>query len=250
MQKRAFILLLALPLLFQACSKKITPLTTGDLSKSLSIQEIDFEYFHGKARLNYNDGKREREVKATIRVRKDSVIWMTFSVIGVQGGKALINHDSITIISTVEKEYYVFDYNELSKRYNFKVDYHVIQAAFLGNLILPRSDQDEVVRMATYDLLTQRNGSVLVKNYINATLSKIEKVELTEEDTKNSITLNYTNFQTVENRIFPYTGVINLFYKTPSGILNNVITFEYNKAEVGDRELRFPFNIPRKYDKR
>lgn len=250
MQKRAFILLLALPLLFQACSKKITPLTTGDLSKSLSIQEIDFEYFHGKARLNYNDGKREREVKATIRVRKDSVIWMTFSVIGVQGGKALINHDSITIISTVEKEYYVFDYNELSKRYNFKVDYHVIQAAFLGNLILPRSDQDEVVRMATYDLLTQRNGSVLVKNYINASLSKIEKVELTEEDTKNSITLNYTNFQTVENRIFPYTGVINLFYKTPSGILNNVITFEYNKAEVGDRELRFPFNIPRKYDKR
>ena len=171
MQQRALIFLLALPLLFQACSKKITPLTDGDLSKTLAIQEIDFEYFHGKARLNYNDGKKEREVKATIRVRKDSVIWMTFSVIGVQGGKALINHDSITIVSTVDKEYFVFDYAELSKRFDFKIDYHVIQSAFLGNLIQPRSDKDEVVRQATYDLLTQRNGSVLVKNYINATLS-------------------------------------------------------------------------------
>ncbi|GAB1445538.1 hypothetical protein MASR2M41_12440 [Flammeovirgaceae bacterium] len=225
-------------------------MATEELSKSLAIQEIDFEYFHGKARLNYNDGKKEREVKANIRVRKDSVIWMTFSVIGVQGGKALINHDSITIVSTVEKEYFVFDYTELSKRFNFKIDYHVIQSAFLGNLILPRSAEDKIERLPTYDLLTQKIGSVSIKNFINATSSKIEKIELTEEETKNSITLNYTNFQAVGNKTFPYNGVINLLYKTPSGILNNVITFEYNKAEVGNRELRFPFNIPRKYDRR
>ncbi|HOO08711.1 MAG TPA: DUF4292 domain-containing protein, partial [Cyclobacteriaceae bacterium] len=177
MHKRALIILLALPLLFQACSKKIVPLATQDISKALAIQEIDFEYFHGKARLNFNDGKKEREVKANIRVRKDSVIWMTFSVIGVQGGKALINHDSITIVSTVDKEYFVFDYAELSKRFNFKIDYHVIQSAFLGNLILPRSQDDKVERLPTYDLLTQQKGSVLIKNYINASLSKIEKVE-------------------------------------------------------------------------
>lgn len=250
MQRRALGLLLIVPLVFQACSKKVVPTIDGELSKTLSIQEIDFEYFHGKARLNYNDGKKEREVKANIRVRKDSVIWMTFSVIGVQGGKALINHDSITIVSTVDKEYFVFDYGELSKRFNFEINYHVVQSAFLGNLIQERSADDKVQRLANNDLLEQRNGSVLIKNFINASISKIEKVELTEEDTKNSITLNYTNFQAVEDRIFPYNGVINLYYKTPGGILNNVITFEYNKAEVGDKELRFPFNIPRKYDRR
>ncbi|MEQ8424983.1 MAG: DUF4292 domain-containing protein, partial [Cyclobacteriaceae bacterium] len=181
---------------------------------------------------------------------KDSVIWMTFSVIGLQGGKALINHDSITIVSTVDKEYYVFDYPTLTQRFNFKIDYNVIQAAFLGNLIQLRSDKDVVERQSTYDLLSQSNGTVTIKNYINAAISKIEKVELTESDTKNSLTLNYTNFQVVEDRIFPYNGVINLFYKTPGGVINNVITFEYNKAEVGDKELRFPFNIPRKYDRR
>lgn len=228
----------------------MAPTVEGELSKTLAIQEIDFEYFHGKARLNYNDGKKEREVKANIRVRKDSVIWMTFSVIGVQGGKALINKDSITIVSTVDKEYFVFDYKELSRRFNFNIDYNVVQAAFLGNLIQPRTTGDKVERTATYDLLEQRNGTVVIKNFINAALSKIEKVELTEGDSKNSITLSYTNFQAVENKIFPYNGVINLYYKTPGGILNNVISFEYNKAEVGDKELRFPFNIPRKYDRR
>ena len=236
--------------LLSACSKKIAPTIDGELSKSLSIQEIDFEYLQGKARINYNDGKSDREVKANIRVRKDSVIWMTLSVIGVQGGKALINKDSITIVSTVDKEYFVFDYNELSERFNFKIDYQVVQAAFLGNLILPRSNQDKVERHTSYDLLEQRNGTVLIKNFINASISKIERVELTEEDTKNSIVLNYTNFQAIEDKIFPYNGVINLYYKTPGGVINNVITFEYNKAEVGGKELKFPFNIPRKYDKR
>ena len=125
MQQRALLCLLLAGLLFQACTKKAVPILTVE-PKKLSIEEIDFEYFHGKARVNFKDDKKEREVKATIRVRRDSVIWMTFSVVGVQGGKALINKDSIVIVSTVDKEYYVFTYEELSKRFHFTIDYSVI----------------------------------------------------------------------------------------------------------------------------
>jgi hypothetical protein len=50
--------------------------------------------------------------------------------------------------------------------------------------------------------------------------------------------------------MFPYDGTINVFYKTESGLLNTTIIFEYTKAEVGDKELKFPFNIPKKYDRR
>src|SRR5688572_18214161 len=105
-----------------ACSKKITPTAPPSVlvpSSSLSIEEIDFEYLQGKARMVLKDGNKEQEAKAQIRVRKDSVIWMNFTFIGVQGGRALINQDSITILSNVKKEYYVFDYKDLSKRFNF-----------------------------------------------------------------------------------------------------------------------------------
>ena len=43
---------------------------------------------------------------------------------------------------------------------------------------------------------------------------------------------------------------IEILYKTAAGIIQNTITFEYSKAEVGDRELKFPFNIPKKYERR
>src|SRR5215510_13383341 len=121
-----YAVLLLLGLLF-SCSKKVVPVIPPPPT-TLEIQEIDFEYFHGKARLVFRDDKNERDVKANIRIRKDSVIWMTFSVIGVQGGKVLINKDSLTVVSTVNKEYFVFEYPELTKRFNFEINYQTIQS--------------------------------------------------------------------------------------------------------------------------
>ncbi len=236
-------------LAFQSCSKKTVP-TLPPPPKTLDIEQIDFGYLHGKARLVFKDEKKEREVKAAIRIRKDSVIWMTFSVIGVQGGKALINKDSITIVSTVDKEYYVFDYEELSKRFNFKIDYSVIEAAMLGNPIKSNSGESEIGQEGDRDKLVQKEGSVTIKSLINPILKKIEYVELVEATTNNILKVEYSNFQPLGDKNFAYNGVVNVFYKTAAGIINNTITIEYNKAEVGNKELKFPFKIPQRYDRR
>lgn len=244
-------LLLGLSITMVACSKKVVSTVTPTTpSLSLNIDEIDFEYFHGKARMVLRDANKEREVKANIRIRKDSVIWMTFSVIGVQGGKALINKDSITIVSNVDKEYYVFEYPELSKRYNFNINYNVIQSALLDNPIMGRMEHDEVLQESSMFILKQQAGTVNVANYVNAASMKIEKVEMKENNSNNSLIINYSNYQPVGDKIFPYNGTISLFYKTLAGVLNTTIIFEYNKAEVGGKELKFPFNIPKKYVRR
>ena len=252
MNKVPRLLLYCLPLLLAACSKKVTPVITpvGTIRPALAIQEIDFDYFQGKARMVLRDGNKERDVKANIRVRKDSVIWMSFSVIGVQGGKALIDHDSITIVSNVDKEYYVFEYEELSSRFNFDINFDVVQAAMLGNLLMDRQEYDHVETLSSMFLLRQQSGTVDVTNYVNAASMKLEKVELKENDTNNSLTIDYSNFQPIDDRIFPYNGTINLLYKTLAGLINTTIIFEYNKAEIGDKPLKFPFNIPKKYARR
>jgi hypothetical protein len=248
--------LLLLVLVSAGCSKKITPPTVSNTvsniipNDSLSIEEIDFEYLHGKGRMILKDGNKENEVKANIRVRKDSVIWMNFTVIGVQGGRALINRDSITILNNVKNEYFVFDYKELSKKFNVEINYDVIQSAMLGNLLMPRNEQDTVERKTASYLLNQQSGTIDVLNYISTTTMKIQKVELKENNTHNSLVINYANFQPLDTKLFPYDGTISLFYKAPAGLLNTTIIFEYNKVEVGDKELRFPFNIPKKYDRR
>lgn len=245
-------MLVGLTFLAMSCSKKITSpaISVTPPKPTLNVEEIDFDYMQGKARMILRDANKEREVKANIRVRKDSVIWMTFSVIGVQGGKALVNKDSITIVSNVDNEYYVFDYAELSKRYNFEISYDVIQAAMLGNLVMKRKDDDQIVQETSFFVLKQQANSVTVDNFINAASMKVEKVEMKELNSSNSLVVNYSNFQPMGSKLFPYNGTISLFYKGLGGLLNTTIIFEYNKAEVGDKELKFPFNIPKRYVRR
>jgi len=251
MNKTIGLIVIMCSLLVISCSKKVvSPVTISKPTPTLSIEEIDFEYLQGKARMVLRDANKERDVKANIRVRKDSVIWMTFSVIGVQGGKALINKDSITIVSNVDKEFYVFEYAELSKRYNFNINFNVIQSAMLGNLIEARTDQDQIVQDNSFFMLRQDANTISVLNYVNSASMKIEKVEMKETNTNNSLVLNYSNFQPLGNKLFPYNGTISLFYKTLAGILNTTVIFEYNKVEVGDKELKFPFNIPKRYVRR
>ncbi|MEY3404888.1 MAG: hypothetical protein RL161_318 [Bacteroidota bacterium] len=232
-----------------ACSKKILPAVT--VAREVEVEEVDFEYLHGRARMILKDQNKEREVKANIRIRKDSVIWMNFSVMGVQGGKALIDKDSITVVSTVNKEYFVFEFRALSDRLHFDVNYDILQAALLGNLINEKSPTDQVSEDAQYDLLEQTKGNLTIINKINKQTKKLEFVEMKELGTENKLSIVYSNFQPVGTKQFPYNGTIDLLYKGSNGVLNNTsITFEYNKAEVGDRELKFPFNIPKKYERR
>src|SRR5690554_5572339 len=100
---RLVLLLFVSALLLQSCSKRVAT-SLPPPARNIAIEEIDFEYFQGKARINVRDDKKEKDVKASIRIRKDSVIWMDISVVGVSGARALINQDSITIRSNVDKE--------------------------------------------------------------------------------------------------------------------------------------------------
>ena len=241
-------LILLIAVISISCSRKTIPSLTTP--RDVEIEEIDFEYLHGRARMVLRDQNKEREVKANIRIRKDSVIWMNFSVMGVQGGKALINKDSITVVSTVNKEYFVFSFKDLSERLKFEVNYNVIQSALLGNLMRQKSMTDRVSEDERYDILEQTKDNVSITNKISKQTRKLEGVEMREAGTENKLTVIYSNFQPVGSKLFPYNGIIDLVYTGASGNASTTaISFEYSKAEVGDRELKFPFNIPKKYDR-
>ena len=47
-----------------------------------------------------------------------------------------------------------------------------------------------------------------------------------------------------------FSAIISLFYAANKGTLNTVIEFEYSKAEIEDKPLKFPFTIPKKYERK
>lgn len=244
--------LLLLLLLLPSCGKKLSDITWNLRDKNnLDIRQIDFDYFSGKAKINFKDNELDIKAKANIRIKKDSLIWISFSAVGIQGARVLINEDSITVLNLMKKEYYVFYYDSLSSTFNFPVDFMAIQSAAMGNLIINRKEQNEVIRKEDFFILKQFPGNILVDNYVNRETMKIERVEMAEPNTVNRATVIYQDFNVIEEQAFPFTAAVSLFYASENGnTLNTLISFEYNKAEFEDKELKFPFSISDKYERK
>ncbi len=246
MRSSGSILLAFFAVIFLSCSPKVTPVLEFEGGR-LEINEMDFDYFQGKTRIVFKDEDYDINAKATIRIRKDSVIWMNFSSAGITGVRCLIDYDSITILNALKKEYYVFTYPELTDRFNFTIDYESIQAAALGNLIINRKQSDMAAERDTFLVLKQKEGMINVENYIHRDTHKITRVDLNETSSNNTASINYQDFQMVNDQYFPFSGLITLFYKAENTTLNTTLEFEYSKAEIVDRNLKFPFKIPKKY---
>ncbi len=141
---RPWSVLWLLPLVFISFSAcKTQKQGTGDLKKKsatallkkLKSNQIDFEWFTTKANVRYQDKYTNQSFSSTIKVRKDSLIWLNVKKLGIEGGRALITPDSIFIINRLQREYYARDFGYLKRKYNIDVDFNTLQQLIVGNSI-------------------------------------------------------------------------------------------------------------------
>jgi hypothetical protein len=97
-------------------------------------------------------------------------------------------------------------------------------------------------------MVKQESGPLDIQSYVLMDNKKIETVLINETETSNFITLKYSEFKETNEFLFPKICLINLTYKAKKGPLVTSINLQHNRAEISDKPLKFPFNIPSKYE--
>ena len=214
-------------------------------NKDLAVDYFTFEFMQAKARVKYNDGKQNVSALANIRIKKDSLIWMSVSKLGIEGARLLINPDSVLIIDKLNKKYITYSFQELSKEFAFDIDYHLVESVVLGNLIYPY-ERERIEQTEGFLKYNQQLENFLFNNFIGTSSRKLEKLEVEDTNTKNTISVNYGDFQQVNQEIFPFSidASINYVEKSKKNIDINI---GFSRAEIGNEPLRFPFRAPSRY---
>lgn len=221
----------------------------SEKKENVNIEEINFEYFQTRTKVRYSEGDKQVNGNAHIRIRKDSLIWFSISPsIGLEATRIMITKDTAIVINRMDKEYYIFNFDEISRYFNFKVDFELIQSILLGNLARPIDDNTQVAKENNYYLVKQKSGPLDIQSFVLVENKKIETVLISENATSNFMTLKYSEFKETGGYLFPKICQINLTYKTKKGPLVTSINLQHNKAEISDKPLKFPFNIPSKYE--
>ena len=248
MNKNIPLILLVLTILLSSCKKDIIGFKSKK-KENVRVEEIDFDYFMTRTKVRYAEGDKQVNGNANIRIRKDSLIWFSVSPsIGLEATRVMITKDTAIVINRMDKEYYVFNFDEISRYFNFKVDFDLIQSILLGNLARPIDDETKIAKENNYYMIKQKSGPLDIQSFVLMDNKKIETVLINEEETSNFMTLKYEEFKQTGPFLFPKVCQVNLTYKAKKGPLVTSINLQHNKSEISEKPLKFPFNIPAKYD--
>lgn len=112
------LLVLIILVIASSCSRKVTvtdPNFVRDNKLVFSVPE--FDYLNTRTKIQYRDEDRNVSTSANIRIKKDSIIWMSLTpLFGIEVARALVTQDSLVLMNRLNKEYMVYDFKNLSEK--------------------------------------------------------------------------------------------------------------------------------------
>jgi len=249
MKKIIFVFIL---FIIVSCKKNFIPVDSSEINiKDFKIEEIDFKYLITKSKFQYRNANQLINATLNTRIEKGKTIWFSIRVaLGFEAARGLITENSLLIIDRVNKQFIKSSPEAFEKEFKIKLNYNQIESILIGNMINNYSDEDNVIREGDYIKIEQRSDSIQTQSVINLRNSKIEKIILFDELTNYLLTVIYEDFRPLGKLMFPtqqsFTSIS--YYDDNALPLITNISFNYNKVERTNKILKFPFNVPSKYD--
>ena len=104
----------------------------GKNNDRLEIVDPEFDYFSAKAKVKFDDGEKSVSATANFRIKKDSIIWLSITPgLGIDVARVLINTENVYVLDKINKQYYEYTFEELSKEYDFDFNFEMIQSGYL-----------------------------------------------------------------------------------------------------------------------
>lgn len=219
----------------------------------VKIQEIAFDYLVAKSKFSFQSKTQDFDnTNVNIRMKKDSLIWISVTGIGFEVARGLITKDSIVFLDKFHKEYFAFNYEQLSKKYNFDLNFALLQSIIIGNLPFPQEPDAEFTKEENFYVLRQAPERLTVDNYIAGDNLKLTRLKATEVPTENTFTLDYEDFKNVKDVLFPFTSLIRLNIKSAKDqqVSQTTMRIKHSKVDLVDQNPGFPFNVPSSYTRK
>jgi hypothetical protein len=228
----------------------------NDMRKS----EFHFEWFSGKLDCEASDDSSKVNFDVTVRIRRDSVIWMMISEpsLGIPVARVLITKDSVKFIQKLPQEKcFKGDFILLSNLLQNEVDYDMIQSLLIGNSA-SFYEEDEKLNSSVNKAECNYILSTIRKRKLNKVLNnpqtppsdplqtitldpvsfKIMKILFIDAQNR-TFTANYSEFSPEDSLMFPHKALFFARGAQKSARLD----VTYKKVKL-NQPLEFPFNFP------
>lgn len=267
-------LLLCSTLVFSSCkTRKKIVLNNGKclldfksaktLSSNLKAKEFRFDRLNAKLSVDADIDSSSSSFTITLRMKKDSVIWMSLSKLGIEGARVLITKDSVKFLKRPLGEdngkFFVGDFAYISKMLSTDLDFEMLQSLLVGNSVEFYDDEEKLkpgIDSCQYTLGTIRKKKlrkVMEKGkelkepaqsiYMIPETFKIARILFYEFAPDRSFDARFSKYEQKDSaQWFPMK--INYTIKAQKSVK---IALQYTKLVLNE-EQSFSFKIPENYE--
>ncbi len=143
LNKKYSLVLLLLILAFHGCKpvrEVVTPTpipvdpAISRTLQSLKSGEASFDYFSTRFSGNANIDNSNYSVSGSIRIKKDSAIYISVSpILGIELARLLVTPDSVKFLNRLEGTYFEGGMDFLNTMFNTNLDFYMLQSILVGN---------------------------------------------------------------------------------------------------------------------
>ncbi|MEN8224247.1 MAG: DUF4292 domain-containing protein [Bacteroidota bacterium] len=230
------------------------------LIDKLAQNELNFDWFSAKFSIDYIYDKKLSEFKGQIRIRKDSIIWLSFSpALGIEMARMKITNDSVFFMNRLNKTYLAGDYRFVNDFLKTNIDFDILQSLIIGNdfQFYEKSKFRATVDNQEYKLSTAERYKLkkFIKQdetdakafyqdiWLNPENFKITHVTLKEITKDKKLDAYYDDFRDHEGQMFPFNIIFEI-----NASEKIIVKVDYSRIRI-DEALTFPFRISSKYER-
>lgn len=211
---------------------------------NLEKNKINFDYFLGKIKVDYEDSKQDQNFNVFVRIKKDSVIWLSVTGdLNIEGFRILVKPDTVIVMNKLKKTVSYKSVEYLKELIKLPVDFYTLQDLLVGNpvffeknIVSFRNSGNTVLALSIGEFFKH-----LIT--IDTTDHRIlhSKLDDVEETRNRTCDITFDEYHDQQGRLFSSNREITVTEKEKRDIKMDF------KQVVFDEPQSFPFNIPKNY---
>jgi len=225
-------------------STALTKLSSRKVVKKHTAADFNGNTIDAKLRVNYKDNKENIGFSVKMKIKKDEVIWLKGTKL-ITVFKAKITPEKVSFYSPYKRNYFEGDFSMLKELLGFDVNFNQLQNMLLGQAVLNLKETKQKVEISdtNYQMYPKNQPDLFdIFYHVNPVHFKLEKQYLINEIKAQRLDINYGNYITKQDLLFPEKISIQAKENT-----------KFTKIDIGVRSITFnsdlqmPFKIPSGY---
>lgn len=243
--KTVFVFVVFMFSILYAATQDTLGITYDSVKATIQHNRLDYRTLSSRLKLNWNDGSGENEFSGSLRSKKDSLIWLSLGMLGIEGARLKITGDSLFIISKLTHENTALPITELQRWTIFPVNYTMLEQIIEGTPPEISPQSHALVMTDSFWVVYEETDKLLQTLWVDTTNYTIQKMLLKDKLLNQSMEITFGRYNFHEGKPFSYHRHIQL----KRGDAGAVLKMDILKIAT-NTDVSFPFETSEKERKK